>query len=86
MKKICQKILLWHYRRLLRKYFLIYLRKGLSIDEAVWHSREIVAWLKCFRDIRSLSRLEAFLNPPDSSASSSQPQSAPERLGGLQEQ
>lgn len=81
MKKINQKFLLWHYRRLLRKYFLIYLRKGISVNDAVWHSREIVAWLKCFHGFRSLSQLEAFLNPPDSSASPSLLQSASEQPG-----
>lgn len=79
MKKLYQKFLLWHYRRLLRKYFLVYLRKGLSVNQAVWQSHEIVAWLKFFRDLKSVSQVDAFVNDLDSAASNSQQLSASER-------
>lgn len=65
MKKIYNKLLLWHYRRQLRKCFHLYVRKGCSIEDAVIYAAAIVDWHKSFGNIKSLSSLEDFLKTAD---------------------
>lgn len=65
MKKIYNKLLVWHYRRQIRKYFLLYVRKGCTVENAVIYAASIVAWHKSFGNIKSLSSLEDFLKIAD---------------------
>lgn len=73
MKKIYQKLLLWRYRRLLRKYFLSRLQEGHTVGASATFSCEVVGWLKFFSDLQNLSEVEWFLSQLDSSKQSSQP-------------
>lgn len=74
MKKIYQKLLLLYYRRMLRKYFFLYLRKGCSVSDSVIYATDIVAWRKAFDDIRSFSSLENYLQIADECQASAPPQ------------
>ena len=61
MKKTLRKLQLRYYRRLLCKYFRIYLREGLSSHEADAYARKIVSRIRAYREIPNLSRLASFL-------------------------
>lgn len=65
MKKIFNNMLLWYYRRQLRRYFLLYVRKGCTIENAVAYAAAIVDWIKWFGNIKSLSSLDELVKIAD---------------------
>lgn len=65
MKKFYDKLLLNYYRRQLCKYFLLYVRKGCDVENAVVYAAAIVGWHKSFSNIKSLSSLGEFLKIAD---------------------
>lgn len=73
MKKLYQKLLLWQYRRLLRKYFMLYVRKGCTVDNAIILATAIVAWRKGIGNIKSQSSLCEFLKIADECQAPSPP-------------
>lgn len=62
MKKIYSTLALWHYRRMLRKYYLHYLREGETSYNAMRGAIYVVYWLIEMANIKSFSELKAFVS------------------------